>query len=64
MLDSIRHLFITGEDIDRTIAQSQDGRQDTNDDEDNASDADSRILSDRSDHIPHPTLPPLVLPPS
>ena len=27
ILDSIRHLFITGEDIDRTIAEVQDGRQ-------------------------------------
>ena len=41
MLDSIRHLFITREDNDRSITEDQDGEQDTIDDEDNASDADS-----------------------
>ena len=42
MLDSIRHLFITGEDNDGPIAEDQDGEQGTNDDDENdASDADS-----------------------
>ena len=41
MLDSIRHLFITGEDDDEPIAEDQDGEQGTNDDENNISDADS-----------------------
>ena len=63
MLDSIQHLFITGEDNDKPIAESQDGEpwQDTNDDEDNASDAHSSI------QIPNPKsypTPPAVLPPS
>ena len=40
MLDSIRHLFITGEDNDGPIAEGQDNAQGTNDDENNASDAD------------------------
>ena len=44
MLDSIRHLFITGKDRDRPIADGHDGEQDTNDDEDNASKADSSLL--------------------
>ena len=44
ILDSIRHLFITGEDIDRLIAEGRDGEQDTKDDEDDVSDADSSIL--------------------
>ena len=40
MLDSIRLLFITGEDIDGpTVAKDQDGEQDINDDEKDASDA-------------------------
>ena len=41
MLDSIRHLFITGEDNGEPIAEDQDGEQGTYDDENNASDADS-----------------------
>ena len=60
MLDSTRHLFITGEDRDRPISEGQEGEQDTID-EDTVSDADSSILSD---HKPHPTPPPLLLPPS
>ena len=40
----IRHLFITGKDNDRQIAEGQDGEQDTKDDEDNATEADSNIL--------------------
>ena len=43
-LDSIRHLFITGEDIDRPIAEGRNGEQYTKDDEDNVSDSDSSIL--------------------
>ena len=42
MLDSIRHLFITGDDNDGPIAEDHDGERGTNDDdENNASDADS-----------------------
>jgi ribosome biogenesis protein BMS1 len=41
MLDSIRHLFITGEDSGEPIVEDQDGEQGTYDDENNASDADS-----------------------
>ena len=41
MLDSIRHLFITGEDDDGPIVEGQDGEQGSNDDENDASDADS-----------------------
>ena len=59
-LDSTRHLFITGEDGDRPIAKGQDGEQDTNDDEDNASNADSSILQAPKSQTPLP----LVLPPS
>ena len=44
ILDSIRHLFITGEDIDRPIAEGRNGEQYTKDDEDNVSDSDSSIL--------------------
>ena len=44
ILDSIRHHFVTGEDIDRPIAEGRDGEQDNKDDEDNVSDADSSIL--------------------
>ena len=40
----VRHLFITGEDSERPITEGQDGEQDTNDDEDNASKADNSIL--------------------
>ena len=60
MLDSIRHLFITREDNNRPIAEGQDGEQDTNDDEDNASNADSSILQAPKSQTPLP----LVLPPS
>ena len=52
MLDSTRHLFITGEDGDRTIAEGQDGQQDSNGDEDNASDADSSILQPPKSQTP------------
>ena len=48
MLDSIRHLFITGEDNDGPIAEDQDGEQGANDDENNASDADSNSQAPKS----------------
>ena len=41
MLDSIRHLFITGDDDSEPIAEDQNGEPGTNDDENNVSDADS-----------------------
>ena len=40
MLDSIRHLFITGEDDDGPTAEGLDGEQGNDDDENDASDAD------------------------
>ena len=40
ILDSIRHLFITGEDNDGPTAEGQDDEQGTNDDENDTSDAD------------------------
>ena len=39
MLDSIRHLFITGEDDDGPTAEGQDGEQGTDDEENDISDA-------------------------
>ena len=56
MLDSIRHLFITGDDDDGPSAEGQDGEQDINDDENDASDPHS------SNHKPHTARPPLVSP--
>ena len=52
MLDSIRHLFITVEENDRPIAEGQDGEQHNNDDEDNASAADSIISQESKPQSP------------
>ena len=54
MLDSIRHLFITGEDNDGPVAEGQDREQVTNDDDDenNASDADSSNSQAPKSQIP------------
>ena len=52
MLVSIRHLFITREDNDRPITEGQDGEQESNGDEDNASDAGSNTPQAPKPHTP------------
>ena len=52
MLDSIRHLFITGEDNDGPVAEGEDGEQGFNDDENDASDADSSNSQAPKSQIP------------